>query len=401
MQFDVHTLLIAVVLATTFCTGARILLWRMHPHVPGLLRWAWAGALASLALLLLLAQSRFPPEPSLSLAQALVVAGLLFAWDGFRRFLGRKPLPAWFIGVSVAVVLTAIAATHASQSITLRAATNSLLIASLSGMIARELLTDARPAQIALRATAWLYAVNAGFFLVRAVSIPFGTVAARGLDPDGFAAVPLFWWLCATVATTLGMVLMTSERLQSDLDRQASRDPLTGALNRRAFSFIVEKEIARARRYGQPLSVLMMDLDHFKQVNDRLGHGEGDAILREFVAVAERVLRGEDVFCRFGGEEFVAVLPNTGAADASVAAERLRLAFARESGAVEGPRRSLPFALTVSIGIGELEKNEDMDDVLRRADAALYRAKALGRNRCELAADESDEVGVARAKRVV
>lgn len=170
---------------------------------------------------------------------------------------------------------------------------------------------------------------------------------------------------------------------KEELNHHATHDPLTGALNRRAFAPLAEKQVAQAARTGRPLAVLMMDLDHFKRINDTLGHSGGDATLCRFVAVAGDVLRAEDVLCRFGGEEFVALLPHAEAAQAVAAAERLRLAFAA-TGAT---------GATVSIGVASLRPGEDLEDLLRRADAALYDAKRAGRDRTHL----SEEVAAAPA----
>ena len=174
--------------------------------------------------------------------------------------------------------------------------------------------------------------------------------------------------------------MIANDRLQEELNHHATHDPLTGALNRRAFALLAEKQAAQAARTGRPLAVLMMDLDHFKRINDTLGHSGGDATLCRFVAVAGDVLRAEDVLCRFGGEEFVALLPHAEAAQAVAAAERLRLAFTA-TGA------------TVSIGVASLRPGEDLEDLLRRADAALYDAKRAGRDRTHL----SEEVAAAPA----
>lgn len=187
------------------------------------------------------------------------------------------------------------------------------------------------------------------------------------------------------ISVTLGMVLMTTERLQADLDNQANHDPLTGALNRRALSLITDKEMARFRRHGKPLSVMVMDLDNFKQINDRLGHNTGDVLLCRFVSVAKQILRGEDTFYRFGGEEFVALIPDATAEQALVAAERLRQAFANDTIEQLHTNDNTAVNTTVSIGIAELDLGENIDDVLQRADTALYRAKSNGRNRCEIA----------------
>lgn len=395
MQLDIHTLLVAVALATAFSAAARILLWRMHPTVPGPAHWALAGMLAPVALVLIITHKTLPGQLFLSLAQILIALAFVMVWDGFRRFLGHRPLSRPTLLLLAVATLVPVLIAHGTQSLTLRSVSNALLMAMVSALIARELLSGVTTGRYAMRATGWVYAVNAVFFLIRAIVAAQVIAPVGQLNPDGLAAVPMLWWLCMTVATTLGMVLMTGERLQSSLDWQASRDPLTSALNRRAFSLIAAKEIGRARRHGQPLSVLMMDLDHFKQINDYLGHSSGDAILCRFVATAERVLRSEDVFCRFGGEEFVALLPSTAAGPALIAAERIRVAFAADAATVLiAPQ---PFDTTVSIGVAELQPGEDLDALLHRADSALYRAKAKGRNRCELAADKDERMGSSNA----
>lgn len=398
MQFDIRTLLVAATLTTAFCAGARFLLWRMHPRMPGLAHWAAAGVSGVLGLALIAFHGPRSTVPMLSLAQLLMVAGFLLSWDGFRRFVDRPPLSRRVVAMFIVITLGTIVLARMEQTLTIRSLTNALLISLLSALIANELLSSARTGQLTMRATGWAFAANAALFLVRAAAADQGSDTFSNWNPDGFAALPLLWWQCMIIATTLGMVLMTGERLQANLDRQASSDPLTGALNRRAFSILAAKELARAQRHGLPLSLLMMDLDHFKQINDRLGHGSGDAILCRFVAVATRVLRGEDVLCRFGGEEFVALLPGTADAQALVAAERLRLAFAREGGGGIAGTPPLPFAITVSIGVSELKQGEDIDSALHRADSALYRAKAMGRNQCAAASDPAEET--VRQKRV-
>lgn len=383
MLFDIRTLLIAVVLASVFCTAARFLLWWMHPSFPGLGRWAMAGIAGALALFMIFFYGIEHWAPSLSLAQLLVLIGMVLSWDGFRRFIGRPPVPRLALAVLGTVVLVWIIITLPQKSLQLRALGNAVLVVLLSALIARELLNVDKPVLRAMRLTGWAYALNATVFLIRVVTAHKNATPISPLNPDGFAVFMLFWWLCMTIAVTLGMVLMTTERRQVDLDEQANHDPLTGALNRRSFSLITEKMMSQSNRYGKPLSVLMIDLDRFKLINDHLGHKGGDELLCQFVTVSDHVLRSEDIFCRYGGEEFVALLPNTTAEMALVAAERLRSTFADEL--PETMKGILPFPITVSIGVSEREQDEDIESLLYRADAALYQAKRSGRNRCELA----------------
>lgn len=379
MQLDIFTLLIAGALATAFCAAARIVLWRMHPAVPGPGRWAAAAVLGACALALMTGRGTPHEAMALSLAQILIAGGFLLSWDGFRRFLGRAPLSPEILGLIAVGVLGPIALAQFDASMALRKLSNALAIAFISAMIARELLRPNERQGIAQRLTGAIYAANALFFAVQ----PWIGEARERFDGFG-----LLWWLGVTVAITLGMILMASERLQADLDRQASRDPLTGALNRRAFALLAGKGVSLARRTGRPVAVLMMDLDHFKRINDLIGHAGGDAILCRFVAVAGRVLRTEDVFCRFGGEEFVALLPDTDGAHALTVAERLRRAYAEEA-ALLHKDVLLPFDFTVSIGVSQVIAGEAVEPALKRADVALYNAKAAGRNRCEFALAEA------------
>lgn len=381
LHFDIQSLLVADTLATLFCAGARLLLWRMHPSLPGLAQWAMAGGFATLTLLLIFSYGNTPWHPFLALAQLAGDIGLIMSWEGFRRFIGQRSLSLRFLLSISVIVLAWIVIARPMHSVEVIALGNDVLIAGLSGMIAHELLTTPEKVPPAMRVTGWIYATNAVFFFARVIAFHEGTPIGDPLNPDGVAPLVLLWWLCIIIAVTLGMVLMAAERLQADLDDQASRDPLTGALNRRAFALIAEKAIAHSRRSSQPLSALIMDLDNFKQINDCHGHHAGDALLCRFVVCASQIFRGEDIFCRYGGEEFVALLPNTSADQAQISAERLRIAFAAESNL----EQALSTPVTVSIGIAECDSDETIERFLHRADTALYQAKNGGRNRCELA----------------
>jgi diguanylate cyclase (GGDEF)-like protein len=386
MTFDIRTLLVAVALANVFCTGARFLLWRMHPGIPGLGRWALAGVAGVLTFILLISFEFSFWRPLLPLAQLVVLFGLLLNLDGFRCFVGRRPLSPVMIAALTSIVLVWIIATsHLPHPPEARVLGNAVLIMVLSLLIARELLRAQKPIPPAMRATGFIFAINALVFLMRIVLVDHvhHGQAIDPVNPSGITAFMLLWWLCITIAVTLGMILMTSERLQTYLDGQANRDPLTGALNRRSFTMFTEKAMAQSRRHNQPLSMLVMDLDDFKKINDRLGHDVGDMLLCLFVNVADDVLRNDDIFCRYGGEEFVALLPNTSAEQALVTAKRLCNTFTAGSTAEKTSNEIQP--VTVSIGIADLGQDEDFESFFRRADTALYKAKDMGRNRCQLA----------------
>jgi diguanylate cyclase (GGDEF)-like protein len=161
-----------------------------------------------------------------------------------------------------------------------------------------------------------------------------------------------------------------------EIYRQSTVDPLTQIHNRRYFMEALRKEISRARRYTRPLSVAIIDVDHFKLVNDLHGHLVGDHVLRDLAAAIGNRIRQEDVFARFGGEEFMLLLPETNLANAVACGEKIRRIIEEHAFVAE---RRIP--ITVSIGVAELVRKESLTHLIRRADDMLYAAKREGRNR--------------------
>ncbi len=183
---------------------------------------------------------------------------------------------------------------------------------------------------------------------------------------------------------TLQAQVAENERLQQQLRAQALEDPLTGLHNRRHLFEAGAKLLALMRRRGGPLSAVLVDLDHFKQVNDRHGHDAGDQVLREFAQLARRHLRTEDLLCRYGGEEFVLLMPGADAAQAATRTVELMARFQ----ALRFVGAAGPFACAFSAGVaGWRGDGEELAPLLARADAALYEAKAGGRARVRSAPD--------------
>jgi len=163
--------------------------------------------------------------------------------------------------------------------------------------------------------------------------------------------------------------------------RDASHDPLTGLANRRSAERRLASDRARAMRQNEPLSVLMLDLDHFKRVNDQWGHAAGDLVLKATAQALCDEVRGADLPSRFGGEEFLTILPGTDATRAMEVAERIRQHMAGLVIAAPGDT----IRITASIGIATIGADEEVEQLVARADAALYGAKDGGRNRCMIA----------------
>lgn len=176
----------------------------------------------------------------------------------------------------------------------------------------------------------------------------------------------------------------TLRGMMRQLEDQASTDELTGLCNRRHFLCLAERELLRLPAHAQ-YGLALIDLDHFKRINDRYGHAAGDRVLQTFATLAQACLREGDVLARYGGEEFVLLLPNVNLDQISVCCERLREAFA----AAEPLGLSLG-GLSLSIGMTRLQRGDNLDLALQRADQALYRAKHNGRNRCEASWEPSD-----------
>jgi len=226
-------------------------------------------------------------------------------------------------------------------------------------------------------ASALLYgAALGGFWTVIGIMHhdPIPLMASR---LNGITACALGWVLAAITWRQH----VKNKRLTQALERAATRDSLTGLANRMETVRLVDEELRRALRHGHATSLLLLDLDHFKQVNDRLGHPGGDLVLQRAAAVLRNSVRAHDRVGRMGGEEFLVLLPQTDANAARALAERLRLRLAEALG-THGK-------VTCSIGLvtaGPAQAGSGFDPLYLQADQALYRAKAGGRNRCEVAA---------------
>jgi diguanylate cyclase (GGDEF)-like protein len=187
-------------------------------------------------------------------------------------------------------------------------------------------------------------------------------------------------------ATLIGLVF---GRLLADLRHRSRHDGLTGLLNRRTMEETLLSQVQRSRRTGEPFTVLMLDLDHFKAINDRHGHAAGDRALKHTAAALKAELREVDALARFGGEEFLVLMPGATVEAARPVAERLRTALITDAPRIDGA----PLFLTASIGVAQWrEPAEEPSRLLMRADAALYRAKMRGRDCVVVEAPEIEPI---------
>lgn len=206
----------------------------------------------------------------------------------------------------------------------------------------------------------------------------FGILAA--------ALLLVFLALYLVIASFLGRLDRKSRKISEqkrELEKLSQQDAMTGTLNRVGFKSRFQHLLQIAKRYREPLCLVMMDIDRFKQINDTLGHAVGDEVLIEFTRRTQQQLRTADLFCRWGGEEFLVCLPQTTLENARKLAERMRLSLA-EDPMQQGERE---IHLTASYGVADSREGDLLDDIVKRADKAMYKAKQLGRNRVVLCTD--------------
>ena len=242
---------------------------------------------------------------------------------------------------------------------------------------------EVNEAQLYPLALICLYRVRTRYVLQICCALAvFFTIAGYLLDPpadimDGLTNRTF------SIVVILGTALCLNKL--SEYERrllvQSMTDSLTGLLNRRSFMDLSSKEETRARRHGDPFSVLMLDIDHFKKINDTYGHPVGDLAIKALATVCSNALRPHDILARYGGEEFVLTLPHTPAEGARTVAERIREQVQKmEVASDQGPVR-----FTVSIGVSTYVSGEAFDQIVERADKALYTSKHGGRNRVTVA----------------
>ena len=316
-----------------------------------------------------------------AVGNTLGVLGLMALQRGIWLFIGR---PLRHAGHALALVVVLLA-----SWIGLDPAAGSLRVGVLSAVqvvlalgIARDLHAHARDTQRrrrpALLALPLLLAAAAiGARGVRALTEPASVLAEMTVN-SGLNVGSAFAYVLLSLAFHATLMVLVVTRLVDDLHRLSSRDGLTGLLNRRALEDALLAQFQRSRRSGEPFCVLMLDVDHFKDINDRHGHAVGDLALKHLSALLLVHMREVDRLARFGGEEFLVLLPGLAPADALPVAERLRSVVA----AAPMPLAGAAITLSVSIGMTEWGGAPDEPSrLLVRADAAMYQAKRHGRDR--------------------
>lgn len=346
------------------------------PTIKGLGEWAMAPAILFLATLLFGARGAIPNFFSIVVGNLFLLSGAALLYLGSQRFLGRKPAVKLWAGIILIVQAPLFWFSLIEPHYGIRIGITSGLMAVMSFAHAQTILRHGpRTFSTYFTATALLALALTQALRFRSA---FGLSANDGIfdnfQPEQTAYITVY--ALAILMTTIGMVLMATDRVRGEFEHLATYDSLTGVLNRRAVIEAGELELARCRRNQASMALLMIDLDNFKGINDNYGHPVGDRVLIDFVARIKPLLRQPDRLGRFGGEEFLALLPETSLAEAGLVAERLRAMIESRAGDLPG--------CTASIGISVNQPGDDgLDDIITRADDALYQAKRAGRNRVE------------------
>lgn len=380
--------LTSFVLVTVMCLLNGAVLGAMHRDLPEALRpsaktWRVGTlAIAGGAIVLGLQQS-LPLAFALPVGNAMLVAGINGYWHALRQFDRRPPLRSiWAVPLLVAVLVWFFAIVH--PSLVARVVLTSIAwLAGCAGCAITLLQGDRTDTSRSRRVLVAVVGFLALVMFARALYFTFGSVNehtiidpgswVNGLTPMLAAALPILG--------TTAFLLMCSDRLRQQWERAASVDHLTGLSNRRTLSDSGAERIAEAKRLKLKLSLAVIDLDHFKQINDRHGHEVGDRALQHVAALLRATCRQDDLVSRQGGEEFVVIFARLDLEAASVAANRLRQAIEKTPLIHE----ALSLTITASLGVATLtEGDHALDDLVRRADTALYKAKSGGRNRVEV-----------------
>ncbi|WP_151636557.1 GGDEF domain-containing protein [Noviherbaspirillum aerium] len=380
-ELDPRSLIFVAGLLGLLCSAILFMLRRSFPpSIGGLNEWSWGLSGMVIASALFGMTGAIPDLFCIVIANVMLVGGIMSFYAGFRRFAGLpshgRLLKMVLLLVTAHVVWFTYLAPHYPTRALLVTLTNTVLFFACTVLVYRT-----TGATLAGRFTCLVFigigmvsAFRIGMLLLN-FDTPTSVFGATPMQKIYLAALAF-----SVLAITLGAIMLANERLRAELEFIASHDQLSKAYARGAFIDMLARELGRSLHTGKPLALLMCDLDSFKSINDRFGHAVGDRVIIDFVQRAQEVLRNSDCLGRYGGEEFVIFLPDTSVRDAEAIARRLCNHIA---GSAHDP--ALPH-YTVSIGLATAQEGTmEVDTLLSAADAALYCAKANGRNRVELA----------------
>jgi diguanylate cyclase (GGDEF)-like protein len=382
MSLDLSTLFMVTIDVEAILGLLLLFVWVQNTAIRGVAWWGFAHLLRAASVALFGMYGNVPELVSIDLANAVLFISYAVTWTGARVFDGRPVEPVYLVTGAVLWLLIC-RLPGLSDSLDLRVLLASGIVTAYTWLTAFEFWRGRSEALVSRWPAVFMLFAHGALFLLRT---PLVAMVPWLSDSKIYGSVWLtvlsFEALLFTISVAFILLAMAKERTELRHRTAAMIDPLTGLANRRSF---LQDGVALAARHAaspKPATVLLMDLDHFKSINDRFGHALGDNVLTIFADVARQNVRNTDMIGRLGGEEFAAVLYDIGPDKAFAVAERVRASFAQAALEVDG----CPVAATVSIGLAHCDGAAiDLTELLAQADQALYLAKERGRNRIEVA----------------
>lgn len=352
----------------------------LRSNVAGVQEWFASNLMVVISLPLLALRDLIPDFISIVIANSVLALAAAYYYVGCARFVGRPSRWGVLIGAIAVIAVGLIIWRYAVNSIPVRVLIMTTFFTAVCVSAAVVLLRYRPPHR-----NPYNYWFAASLALIFALC-----QLTRGLyfitldQPSNTMMFDTFWNIVLMVigavtlpTMTMAAVMLTHDSMLANLENAANHDHLTEALSRKRLEVVAREQILRAAKLGRPLSLLIIDLDHFKRINDTYGHAGGDEVLREFARMTRASLRDGDALGRLGGEEFGILLPNTDTAGALAIARRLR--EDSELHLISGTFGECHYS--ISIGIATWREGESFDRLSIRADRALYTAKNSGRNR--------------------
>jgi diguanylate cyclase (GGDEF)-like protein len=382
MNLDVNTLFFITIYVEAILGLLLLFAWIQNASIRAVAWWGCAHLVRATSVVLFGVSGFTIGDTSADLTCCLLFLAFAITWTGARVFDGRKALPLWIAaGPALWLVLNHIPAVIGSAD--QRVVLSSCIIVAYTWLVAFEFWRGRSEPLVSRWPAIFMLVAQGTLFLLRtplAALLPWPPLSE--VVDNIWLAVLSFEALLFTIAVAFILLAMAKERTEYRHRTAAMVDPLTGIANRRAFLIDAGELVRKVVAGSPPVAVLVIDLDHFKSINDRFGHAIGDRVLQIFATTTKGVMRPADLLGRLGGEEFAAVLCNLSPEKVAAVGEHIRRAFAEETRDVDG----CPVAATLSIGI-VLHQGTPVDvlDLLMQADHELYRAKERGRNRVEVA----------------
>jgi diguanylate cyclase (GGDEF)-like protein len=382
MQLDVNTLFMVTIYVEAILGLLLLFAWAQNTAIHAVAWWGFAHLIRAGSIVLFGTYGSAPDLISIDLANALLFTAFAVTWTGARVFDGRPVEPVYLVTGAVLWLLICRLPVL-SEAIHTRALVASGIVTAYTWLTAYEFWRGRSEALVSRWPAIFMLFAHGSLFLLRT---PLALLLPWAPSSSVFGSVWLtvlsFEALLFTISIAFILLAMAKERTELRHRTAAMVDPLTGIANRRSFLQDAAQLAKRHSADPRPTAVLLIDLDHFKSINDRFGHALGDRVLEIFTDAARRSVRSSDLLGRLGGEEFAAVLYDTSSEKAVVVAERIRESFAQAAQDVDGR----PVGATVSIGLAHCQEDAlDVPELLAQSDQALYFAKERGRNRVEMA----------------